>query len=84
MTAFFALIDRLLEATMPHLVAVPILLPLLTAGLMLTLEERHRRIKSVLTVVSGLLGLLVALALLRWVNAPGTGGGWTRSGPGFQ
>ncbi|MBS0343103.1 MAG: monovalent cation/H+ antiporter subunit D [Proteobacteria bacterium] len=75
MTAFFALIDRLLEATMPHLVAVPILLPLLTAGLMLTLEERHRRIKSVLTVVSGLMGLLVALALLRWVNAPGTGGG---------
>ncbi|MFC5609730.1 monovalent cation/H+ antiporter subunit D [Variovorax soli] len=75
MTSFFALLDRLLEATMPHLVAVPILLPLLTAGLMLTLEERHRRIKSVLTVASGLLGLLVALALLRWVNAPGTGGG---------
>ena len=75
MTSFFALLDRLLEATMPHLVAVPILLTLLTAGLMITLEERHRRIKSVLTVASGLLGLLVALALLRWVNAPGTGGG---------
>ena len=75
MTSFFALLDRLLEATMPHLVAVPILLPLLTAGLMLTLEERHRRLKSVLTVVSGLVGLLVALALLRWVNASSTGGG---------
>ncbi|SFM22377.1 monovalent cation/H+ antiporter subunit D [Variovorax sp. OV329] len=75
MNQFFTLLDRLLEATMPHLVAAPILLPLLTAALMLTLEERHRRIKSVLTVVSGLVGLLVALALLRWVNAPSTGGG---------
>ncbi|MGR4867621.1 monovalent cation/H+ antiporter subunit D [Variovorax sp. LARHSF232] len=77
MIQFFALVDRLLDATMPHLVAAPILLPLVTAGLMLTLEERHRRLKSVLAVVSGLLGLLVALALLRWVNAPDTG-----SGPG--
>ena len=77
MTQAFALLDRLLDATMPHLVAAPILLPLVTAGLMLTLEERHRRLKSVLTLVSGLLGLLVALALLRWVNAPDTG-----SGPG--
>lgn len=75
MDPFFSLIDRLLEATMPHLVAAPILVPLLTAALMLTLEERHRRLKSVLTVVSGLVGLLVALALLRWVNAPSTGGG---------
>jgi len=77
MSQFFALLDRLLDATMPHLVAAPILVPLLTAALMLTLEERHRRLKSVLTVVSGLVGLLVALALLRWVNAPSTG-----SGPG--
>ncbi|HYP84589.1 monovalent cation/H+ antiporter subunit D [Variovorax sp.] len=70
-----ALLDRLLEATMPHLIAAPILLPLLTAALMLMLEERHRRLKSVLSVVSGLAGLLVALALLRWVNAPATGTG---------
>jgi len=75
MDPFFSLIDHLLEATMPHLVAAPILVPLLTAALMLTLEERHRRLKSVLTVASGLVGLLVALALLRWVNAPSTGGG---------
>ncbi len=68
-------LDRLLETTMPHLVAVPILLPMLTAALMLLLGEQRRHTKSVLTVVSGLIGLLVALALLRWVNAPGTGGG---------
>ncbi|MES2051389.1 MAG: monovalent cation/H+ antiporter subunit D, partial [Pseudomonadota bacterium] len=60
---------------MPHLVAVPILVPMLTAALMLLLNEQQRRAKSVLTVVSGLIGLLAALALLRWVNAPGTGGG---------
>ena len=70
------LLDRLLEATMPHLVAAPILLPMLTAALMLLLPgERQRRVRSALGVLSGLGGLLVALALLRWVNAPATGGG---------
>ncbi|MBO9652290.1 MAG: monovalent cation/H+ antiporter subunit D [Variovorax sp.] len=62
---------------MPHLVAAPILVPMLTAALMLLLREERRRTKSALSVVSGLIGLLVALALLRWVNAPATG-----SGPG--
>ncbi|RDI27341.1 multisubunit potassium/proton antiporter PhaD subunit [Pseudacidovorax intermedius] len=70
-----ALLDRLLDATMPHLVAAPILLPLLTAALMLLMGEQRRRAKSALTVISGLFGLLVALALLRWVNTPDTGGG---------
>ncbi|WP_454906056.1 monovalent cation/H+ antiporter subunit D [Variovorax gossypii] len=60
---------------MPHLVAVPILVPMLTAALMLLLGENRRRAKSALSVVSGLIGLLAALALLRWVNAPETGGG---------
>ncbi|MDB5730983.1 MAG: monovalent cation/H+ antiporter subunit [Variovorax sp.] len=71
------LLDHLLEATMPHLVAAPIVVPMLTAALMLLLDEGHRRIKAALSVVSGLAGLLIALALLRWVNAPDTG-----SGPG--
>ncbi|MBO9516053.1 MAG: monovalent cation/H+ antiporter subunit D [Variovorax sp.] len=60
---------------MPHLVAAPILVPMLTAALMLLLREERRRTKSALSVASGLIGLLVALALLRWVNAPETGGG---------
>ncbi|MEJ8812609.1 monovalent cation/H+ antiporter subunit D [Variovorax ureilyticus] len=60
---------------MPHLVAAPILVPMLTAALMLLLREERRRTKSALSVASGLIGLLVALALLRWVNAPATGGG---------
>ncbi len=68
-------LDRLLDATMPHLVAVPILVPMLTAALMLLLGEHRRRTKAALTVVSGLIGLLAALALLRWVNAVDTGTG---------
>lgn len=75
MTGFFNLVDRLLEFSMPHLIAVPILVPMLTAALMLLLGEQRRRTKSALSVVSGLIGLLAALALLRWVNAPATGGG---------
>ncbi|WP_077001775.1 monovalent cation/H+ antiporter subunit D [Variovorax sp. KK3] len=70
-----SLLDRLLEFGMPHLVAVPILLPMFTAALMLLMGEQRRRTKSALSVVSGLLGLLAALALLRWVNAADTGGG---------
>ena len=42
------LLDRLLDFGMPHLVAVPILLPLLTAALMLLLGEQRRRAKSAL------------------------------------
>jgi multicomponent K+:H+ antiporter subunit D len=74
-TALVQLLDRLLDFSMPHLVAVPILVPLLTAALMLLLGENRRRAKSALSVVSGLVGLLAALALLRWVNAPETGDG---------
>ncbi len=71
----FSLLDRLLDHTMPHLIAVPILVPMLTAALMLLMGEQRRRAKSFLSVVSGLAGLVAALALLRWVNAPDTGGG---------
>ncbi|MBB1601875.1 MULTISPECIES: monovalent cation/H+ antiporter subunit D [unclassified Variovorax] len=77
MNEFTGFLDRLLEFTMPHLVAVPILVPMLTAALMLLLDEKQRRLKSTLSVISGLIGLLAALALLRWVNAADTG-----SGPG--
>ncbi|WP_395059961.1 monovalent cation/H+ antiporter subunit D [Polaromonas sp.] len=68
-------LDTLLEATMPHLVAVPILVPMLTAALMLMLGEHRRKTKAAFTVASGLVGMLAALALLRWVNAVDTGTG---------
>jgi len=75
MNAIFHFIDRLLDATMPHLVAVPILVPMFTAALMLLLGEQRRRTKSAMSVLSGLIGLVAALALLRWVNADDTGTG---------
>jgi multicomponent K+:H+ antiporter subunit D len=75
MSPLFAWLDRLLELGMPHLIAAPILVPMLTAALMLLLGEQRRRTKSALSVLSGLVGLLAALALLRWVNAADTGGG---------
>ncbi len=75
MNEVFSLLDRLLDFSMPHLIAVPILVPMLTAALMLLLGEQRRRVKSALSVASGLIGLLAALALLRWVNTPDTGGG---------
>lgn len=51
-------------ALMPHLMLAPIALPLLTAALMLLLREEQQRLKVALNLLSILLGLLVAIALL--------------------
>ena len=40
----------LLERLMPHLILVPIALPLLTAGLMLLLREERQRTKVTLNI----------------------------------
>ncbi len=56
---------------MPHLMLVPIVLPLLTAALMLLLREQQQRTKLVLNLGSTLLGLLVAVALLVWTDQQG-------------
>ena len=50
----------------PHLIAAPILLPLLTAALMLMLGEKHRPLKARINLCSSLLGLGIAVLLLRW------------------
>ena len=55
---------------MPHLIVAPILLPLLTAVLMLLLGER-RHWKALSMSVSTGLGLLIAIALLQRVDAFG-------------
>jgi multicomponent K+:H+ antiporter subunit D len=57
-----------LQSAVPHLIVAPILLPLLTAALMLLLGER-RRWKALLNVASSVLGLLIAIVLLRWVDS---------------
>ena len=56
---------------MPHLMVVPILLPMLTAALMLLMGEGKRPIKAALGTGSALLGLGVAVALLLWVDGCG-------------
>lgn len=54
----------LLEPLMPHLILAPIVLPLLTAALMLLLREEHQRTKITLGLLSTWLGLGVSLSLL--------------------
>jgi len=57
------------SATPMHLVVAPVLLPLGTAALMLLLGERRRALKAALNVGSAALGLILAIALLRHVDA---------------
>ncbi len=63
--------NQLTASAMPHLMLVPIVLPLLTAAFMLLLREEQQRTKLVLNLASTLLGLLVALALLGWADQQG-------------
>jgi multicomponent K+:H+ antiporter subunit D len=53
---------------MPHLIIAPILLPLLSAAVMLLLGEKHRPLKARLNLLSTLLGLGIAVALLQQVQ----------------
>ena len=51
---------------MPHLIVAPILLPLLTAAIMLLLGEKHRPLKARLNLISTLIGLGISVLLLLW------------------
>lgn len=51
-----------------ELVVLPVLLPLLTAGLMLWAGEGRRRLKAAVNVLSTALSLAAAVALLVWVS----------------
>ena len=53
---------------MTHLIAAPILLPLLTAAIMLMLGEKHRPLKAKINLLSSLLGLGIAVLLLQWTQ----------------
>ncbi|MEZ1314624.1 monovalent cation/H+ antiporter subunit D [Pseudomonas fluorescens] len=59
---------------MTHLIAAPILLPLLTAAIMLMLGEKHRPLKAKINLFSSLLGLGIALLLLQWTQTTGVPG----------
>lgn len=60
-----ALMDYL---PMHKLVVAPVLLPLVTAALLLLMGERRRVARTVLAVASTLAGLLLAVLLLLWVD----------------
>ena len=53
---------------MPHLMMAPIVLPLLTASLLLALSERHHGAKAALGGLAALANLGVALLLLAWAD----------------
>lgn len=59
---------------MAHLIAAPILLPLLTAAVMLMLGEKHRPLKAKINLFSSLLGLGIAVMLLQWMQTTGVPG----------
>lgn len=58
---------------MSHLIIAPILLPLLTAALMLMLGEKHRPLKARLNLGSSLIGLGISVLLLISTQAGETG-----------
>ncbi|CAI8998391.1 MULTISPECIES: monovalent cation/H+ antiporter subunit D [Pseudomonas] len=59
---------------MTHLIAAPILLPLLTAAIMLMLGERHRPLKAKINLFSSLVGLFISVMLLHWTQTTGVPG----------
>ena len=61
--------SRMVDALMPHLLLAPILLPMLTGGLMLLLREEKRQTKVLINIGSTALGLVIAIGLLMWVKA---------------
>jgi multicomponent K+:H+ antiporter subunit D len=58
---------------LPHLLVVPIVLPLVAAAILL-LRGDERRFKSLFNIFATLLGLLVAVAILRRVDGDGGAG----------
>jgi len=59
---------------MTHLIAAPILLPLLTAAIMLMLGEKHRPLKAKINLFSSFLGLFISVMLLQWTQTTGVPG----------
>jgi multicomponent K+:H+ antiporter subunit D len=64
----------LAQALMPHLIIVPILLPLLTACLLMLLNGRRHRIRGMIGLAAALANLVVAVLLLSWVGSDQPGG----------
>jgi len=52
-----------------HLIVVPVVMPLVTAALLILLGNKHKRMKSLLNITATVLGLIVAASILRSVDA---------------
>lgn len=59
----------LAQALMPHLIIAPILLPLLTACLLLLLDGRRHRIRGMIGLAAALANLVIAALLLSWAGS---------------
>ena len=53
---------------MPHLLAAPVLLPLVTACAMLLWGERRRNLKATLGLLAALVNVVVAVLLVLWAK----------------
>ena len=63
-----------MTSSLPHLIAAPIVLPLLAAALMLLLGDARARLRAWINVLASGAGLFVALSLLRRIDAQGAPG----------
>ena len=63
-----------MTTVLPSLVVAPVVLPLVTAAMLLLIGESRRRVQAMVGVASTLAGLLVAAALLLSVDAGGEAG----------
>jgi multicomponent K+:H+ antiporter subunit D len=63
--------NELTARLMPHLMLAPIVLPMLSAALMLLLREERQRLKFAFGLVSTLLSLCVAVMLMLWTDQAG-------------
>lgn len=61
-----------IEHLMPHLMLAPIMLPMLTAALMLFLREERQRLKLGMNILSTTISLVIVVMLLGWTNQAGS------------
>ena len=60
--------NAFIASLMPHLMLVPVLVPLLAAALMLMLREEKQRLKMALNVLACCISLLASVALLSYTD----------------
>lgn len=57
-----------IEFSMPHLVVIPILLPMFTAAILVAVREKYRKMRSFINVFSCFIGIVIAAMLIAWVK----------------